>query len=88
MRNGGLVRECAALATVAALAQCTGTSDKDKVVKQPKPYSPDVDQHFPQRVLFVEQTKRSRASRSVVESLGRSTIVVARRPSGKSQVRE
>jgi hypothetical protein len=35
-----------------ALAQDTGTLDKDQVVEQPKPYSPYVDQHFPQRVLF------------------------------------
>ena len=35
-----------------ALAQDTGTLDKGKVVEQPKPYSPYVDQHFPQRVLF------------------------------------
>ena len=34
-----------------ALAQ-EGTPDKSQVVKQPKPYSPYVDQHFPQRVLF------------------------------------
>jgi hypothetical protein len=35
-----------------ALAQDTGTLDKDQVVEQPKPYSPYVDQHFPQRVFF------------------------------------
>jgi hypothetical protein len=35
-----------------ALAQDTGTPDKDKVVTPPKPYSPYVDQHFPQRVLW------------------------------------
>jgi hypothetical protein len=35
-----------------APAQDAGTPDKDRVVKQPKPYSPYVDQHFPQRVLF------------------------------------
>jgi hypothetical protein len=35
-----------------ALAQDTGTLDKDHVVKPPKPYSPYVDQHFPQRVLW------------------------------------
>ena len=34
------------------LAQDTGTLDKDKVVEQPEPYSPYVEQHFPQRVLF------------------------------------
>ena len=28
------------------------TADKSHVLKQPKPYSPYVDQHFPQRVLF------------------------------------
>jgi hypothetical protein len=35
-----------------ALAQDAGTPDKDQVVQQPKPYSPYVDQHFPQKVLF------------------------------------
>jgi len=35
-----------------ALAQDTGTLDKGKVVEQPQPYSPYVEQHFPQRVLF------------------------------------
>jgi hypothetical protein len=28
------------------------TPDKDQVVEQPEPYSPYVDQHFPQRVLW------------------------------------
>ena len=28
------------------------TPEKDKLVEQPKPYSPYVDQHFPQRVYF------------------------------------
>ncbi len=28
------------------------TPDKDQVVEQPEPYSPYVDQHFPQRVFF------------------------------------
>ncbi|MDH3752021.1 MAG: DUF3604 domain-containing protein, partial [Gammaproteobacteria bacterium] len=35
-----------------SLAQDTGTLDQGKVVEQPKSYSPYVDQHFPQRVLF------------------------------------
>ena len=35
-----------------APAQDAGTLDKDQVVEQPKPYSPYVDQHFPQQVLF------------------------------------
>jgi hypothetical protein len=34
------------------LAQDVGTLDKDRVVRQPEPYSPYVDQHFPQQVLF------------------------------------
>jgi hypothetical protein len=37
---------------VPALAQDAGTLDKDRVKEKPKPYSPYVDQHFPQRVLF------------------------------------
>jgi len=28
------------------------TVDKDQALEQPKPYSPYVDQHFPQKVLF------------------------------------
>jgi hypothetical protein len=40
------------LASSPALAQDTGTLHKGKVFEQPKPYSPYVDQHFPQRVLF------------------------------------
>jgi len=35
-----------------ALAQDTGTLHKGKIVEQPKPYSPYVEQHFPQQVLF------------------------------------
>jgi hypothetical protein len=35
-----------------ALAQDTGTPDKDRVVEQPKPYSPYVNQHIPKRVLW------------------------------------
>ena len=37
---------------VPALAQDAGTLDKDHVKEKPKPYSPYVDQHFPQRVLW------------------------------------
>jgi len=37
---------------VPALAQDAGTLDKDDVKERTKPYSPYVDQHFPQRVLF------------------------------------
>jgi hypothetical protein len=55
----GTARNLLALATALvvlpgglALAQDTGTLDKDKVLEQPQPYSPYVDQHFPQQVLF------------------------------------
>ncbi len=34
-----------------ALAQ-EWTLEKDQLVEQPKPYSPYVDQHFPQQVFF------------------------------------
>ncbi len=34
-----------------ALAQ-EWTPDKDQVVERPEPYSPYVDQHFPQQVFF------------------------------------
>ena len=36
----------------AAGAQDTGTLDQGRVVEKPEPYSPYVDQHFPQRVLW------------------------------------
>ena len=58
MRGKTDVLMCIVVAIVAltvpglALAQDTGTLDKGKVVEQPKPYSPYVEQHFPQRVLF------------------------------------
>ena len=42
------------IATVLLSGSALGqmTPDKDQVVEQPKPYSPYVDQHFPQRVFF------------------------------------
>jgi len=58
MRVKTVVLMCIVVAIVAltvpgiALAQDTGTLDKGKVVEQPEPYSPYVDQNFPQRVLF------------------------------------
>ncbi len=59
MKDDALKKSILTLAVIAltglggpALAQDTGTLDKDKVVEQPKPYSPYVDQHFPQKVLF------------------------------------
>ena len=45
-----------------SLAQDTGTLDKGKVVEQPKPYSPFVNQHFPQRVLFGDMHHHSSLS--------------------------
>ena len=41
----------AALMATASLAQ-EWTLDRDQLVEQPKPYSPYVDQHFPQNVFF------------------------------------
>ena len=60
MKTSKLMKSILTVSTIAALtalggsvlAQDTGTLDKDRVVEQPKPYSPYVDQHFPQRVLF------------------------------------
>jgi len=40
-----------ALMSTAALAQ-EWTLEKDQLVEQPKPYSPYLDQHFPQQVFF------------------------------------
>ncbi len=58
MKHGKLTASILALVAFAltvlggpALAQ-EWTPDKDQVVEQPKPYSPYVDQHFPQRVLW------------------------------------
>ena len=45
-----------------ALAQDTGTLDQDKVVAQPKSYSPFVDQHFPKQVLFGDMHHHSSLS--------------------------
>jgi hypothetical protein len=57
MRRASLILIVATVAIAAltlpgvALAQ-EWTPDKGQVVEQPKPYSPYVDQHFPQRVLW------------------------------------
>jgi hypothetical protein len=59
MNDGKLTKSILAMAAIAlampaglALAQDAGTPDKGKMVEKPKPYSPYVDQHFPQMVLF------------------------------------
>ena len=59
MKHDNLTNSILTFATIAltvlvgpALAQDAGTPDKDLVVQQPEPYSPYVDQHFPQKVLF------------------------------------
>ena len=50
------------LSSAVSLAQDTGTLDQDKVVTQPKSYSPFVDQHFPQQVLFGDMHHHSSLS--------------------------
>ena len=50
-----------------AVGQLTG--EQDQVVKQAKPYSPYVDQYFPQQVFFgdthqLERARRQRALRT------------------------
>ncbi len=40
------------LSTVQAVTGQEWTLEKDQRVEQPKPYSPYVDQHFPQQVFF------------------------------------
>ena len=59
MNDGKLMKSILSMAAIAlampaglALAQDAGTPDKDQVVEQPETYSPYVEQHFPQKVLF------------------------------------
>jgi len=59
MKNSKLTKSILAVVAIVALAVPGGsalgqewTPDKDQVVEQPKPYSPYVDQHFPQKVFF------------------------------------
>ncbi|CAB5089079.1 hypothetical protein D3OALGA1CA_778 [Olavius algarvensis associated proteobacterium Delta 3] len=59
MKNRKLTIAIVAVVAIAALTALGGpalaqeyTPDKGQAVKQPKPYSPFVDQHFPQKVLF------------------------------------
>ena len=59
MKNSKLTKSILAVLAIAALTALGDsamgqewTPDKGQVVEQPKPYSPYVDQHFPQRVLF------------------------------------
>ncbi|MEE9270959.1 MAG: DUF3604 domain-containing protein, partial [Candidatus Krumholzibacteria bacterium] len=55
MENGKLTKSIMAVVAIAVLGgSALGqlTPDKDQLVEQPKPYSPYVDQHFPQRVFF------------------------------------
>jgi len=59
MQNSKLVRSIVAVLAIAVMAMLGGsalgqewTPDKNHVVEKAKPYSPYVDQHFPQRVFF------------------------------------
>ncbi len=54
MRNGTLmiVTVFWGLSTVQNVVAQEWTMDREQLVEQPKPYSPYVDQHFPQRVFF------------------------------------
>ena len=59
MNDGKLMKSILSMAAIAlaipaglALAQDAGTPDRGQVVEQPEPYSPYVEQHFPQKVLF------------------------------------
>ncbi len=59
MKKSRLTTTILAVAAIAVLAMPGGpalgaewTPDKSQVVEQPKPYSPYVDQHFPQKVFF------------------------------------
>ena len=59
MNDGKLMKSILSMAAIAlaipaglALAQDAGTPDRGQVVEQPEPYSPYVEQHFPQKVLL------------------------------------
>ncbi len=54
MRNGTLIIVTVfwGLSTVQNVVAQEWTMDREQLVEQPKPYSPYVDQHFPQRVFF------------------------------------
>ena len=59
MKNSKLTKSIVALVAIVALAVPGGsafgqewTPDKGQRIEQPKPYSPYVDQHFPQQVFF------------------------------------
>ena len=59
MKKSKLTKSIVAVIAIAALAVLSGsalgaewTPDKGQLVEQPKPYSPYVDQHFPQQVFF------------------------------------
>jgi len=58
MKNGKLAKLIFAVVAIAALTvpgmalASEWTADKSQKVEQPKPYSPYVDQHFPQKVFF------------------------------------
>ncbi len=56
MKNSKLTKSIVAVAAMAVLGGSAlgqeWTPDRDQRVEQPKPYSPYVDQHFPQRVFF------------------------------------
>jgi hypothetical protein len=59
MKHGKLTKSIMGVVTIAALVVPGGpalgqefTPDSSKVVERPNPYSPYVDQHYPQRVFF------------------------------------
>ncbi len=58
MKKSKLTKSIVALVTTATLlVPCVAqaqewTAERDQLVEQPEPYSPYVDQHFPQRVFF------------------------------------
>ncbi len=58
MKNSKLTKLIFAVVAIAALVvpgmalASEWTPDRDQLVEQPKPYSPYLDQHFPQRVFF------------------------------------
>jgi len=47
-----LVLTAALVVVLGGSALAQETVDKDQLVEQPKPYSPFVDQHFPEKVFF------------------------------------
>ena len=84
MKNSKLTKSIVAVVAI-ALAVLSGstlaqewTLEEDQLVEEPKPYSPYVDQYFPQQVFFgdCEQARDDTASSAVLPSVRPTTSSV------------